>query len=346
MDATKAAAWIAENLTAHTDQLFAGQYRHDPLPFALVGLTAGTGSEVSPVAVLTCPDGRKRSVSDPRCYARMAFGDPRYTDSLGRVTTEASALDAFCHAAEGYLNPACGDAAQLFAEKALPLLSDGLEALARLAPEERPEPGLRDRLYYGSLWAGMVLNALGTSYPHPLGYVLTEDFGVPHGAACAVFLPDLLARTAVRWPERAASFDSLTGGRDRVLPLIRKLPAPILPDPGTGGGYAWRWDPEKGGACLTISPVWPGDSPLTMPGRCSGSCLSNEKRIFSQKSGSFAERVSVGGPFLLPLQRALSGGRVDAVLYTKQYRRDRSGRLPRVSGGLSGRGRERDDLPL
>lgn len=249
MDATKAAAWIAENLTAHTDQLFAGQYRHDPLPFALVGLTAGTGSEVSPVAVLTCPDGRKRSVSDPRCYARMAFGDPRYTDSLGRVTTEASALDAFCHAAEGYLNPACGDAAQLFAEKALPLLSDGLEVLARLAPEERPEPGLRDRLYYGSLWAGMVLNALGTSYPHPLGYVLTEDFGVPHGAACAVFLPDLLARTAVRWPERAASFDSLTGGRDRVLPLIRKLArTDIAMTPEQAEGYACRWDPEKGGA--------------------------------------------------------------------------------------------------
>ena len=249
MDATKAAAWIAENITAHTDRLFAGQYRHDPLPFALVGLTAGTGSEVSPVAVLTCPDGRKRSVSDPRCYARMAFGDPRYTGSLPRVPTEASALDAFCHAAEGYLNPACSDAAEVFAAKALPLLADGLEALSRLSPEERPDAALRERLYYGSLWAGMVLNALGTSYPHPMGYVLTEDFGVPHGAACAVFLPDLLDRTAEYWPERMASFDVLTGGRDRLLPLLRQLTkADIAMTPEQAETYACRWDPDKGGA--------------------------------------------------------------------------------------------------
>lgn len=46
---------------------------------------------------------------------------------------------------------------------------------------------MREELYYGSLYAGIVLSACGTAFPHPLGYVLTEDFSIPHGRACTAF---------------------------------------------------------------------------------------------------------------------------------------------------------------
>lgn len=249
LDATKAAAWIAENTTADVGRLFAGTYKYAPLPFALVGLTAGTGSEVSPVAVLTGDqDGRKRSVSDPCCYARAAYADPRYTCTMSAATTVSTALDALCHGAEGFLNPVCTDVADLFASRALPLLSGGLIELAGGAAAE-PTMGLREQLFYGALWAGMVLNAMGTAYPHPLGYVLTEDFDVPHGMACAVFLPDLLRRSEAGLPERTARFYSLVGGKEafhQALDLL--VTADIRMTMGQVEDYARRWDPASDGA--------------------------------------------------------------------------------------------------
>lgn len=249
MDATKAAAWIAENITADVERLFTGAYRHAPLPFALIGLTAGTGSEVSSVAVLTGDrDGRKRSVSHPRCYASAVYADPRYTCTMSPPTTVSTALDALCHAAEGFLNPACTDTAELFAEKAFPLLSKGLTQLAENGAAA-PTMGLREQLFYGALWAGMVLNAMGTSYPHPLGYVLTEDFHLPHGLACAVFLPDLLLRSEALLADRTARLYSLAGGREALLHTLETLAAAdIRMTAGQAEDYIRRWDPAFGGA--------------------------------------------------------------------------------------------------
>ena len=114
MDAAKAAAWLAANRVEDTARLFAGTLRRPPLPLVLVGTTAGTGSEVSPTAVLTLDmdmpglggAGCKKSVTHPRCYARYAFADPRYTAAMPRGTTVSTALDALSHAVEGYCNPA------------------------------------------------------------------------------------------------------------------------------------------------------------------------------------------------------------------------------------------------
>ena len=95
----------------------------------------------------------------------------------------------------------------------------------------------------------MVLNAMGPAYPHPLGYVLTEDFDVPHGMACAVFLPDLLRRSEAGLPERTARFYSLVGGKEafhQALDLL--VTADIRMTMGQVEDYARRWDPASDGA--------------------------------------------------------------------------------------------------
>ena len=51
---------------------------------------------------------------------------------------------------------------------------------------------VRDTLYIASLYAGFALNKGGTGFPHGMGYALTEDYNVPHGIACAVFIPQYL----------------------------------------------------------------------------------------------------------------------------------------------------------
>lgn len=222
MDAAKATAWLAANGRAGGDDLMSRKLKNPALPLVLVGTTAGTGSEVSAAAVLTIDgENRKRSVTDSNCYARCVFADPRYTHSMPRNTTVSTALDAFSHAAEGWFAPGCGDVITSFGEKALPLVTRGLYWLAE--HDGLPDEKLRERLYYGSLWAGVVLNATGTAFPHPLGYLLTENYGLPHGMACAVFLPVFLHRAEQYSPARAERFYELCGGRGPVYAMLKKL---------------------------------------------------------------------------------------------------------------------------
>ncbi|MBQ3068905.1 MAG: iron-containing alcohol dehydrogenase [Clostridia bacterium] len=220
MDAAKAVAWMSKHFIVDPEALFRGELKRDPMPLMVCGTTAGTGSEVSAVAVITDDHGKKRSVKSPRCYARIAFCDPRYTDTMPRSVTVSTALDALCHAVEGYLNPTCDALSSLFAEQALPLLTDGL---AELCDTELPDKDGRDRLFDGALLAGAVLNTCGTAFPHPMGYVLTEDHGIPHGQACAVFLPALLdcAREAV--PERYERMLGFCGGEERLRHILQTL---------------------------------------------------------------------------------------------------------------------------
>ena len=244
MDATKAAAWLAANTVGDPRQIYKG-LRHPPLPVALVGTSAGTGSEVTGTAVLTVDaDGRKKSINGPQCYARLAFADPRYTDSLSRTSTVSTALDALAHTVEGYLNPACGDIPTLCAEKAFPLLTGGLQWLAE--NDGLPDAALRDALYYGSLWAGLVLNACGTAFPHPFSYILTEEYQIPHGMGCAVFLPALAARAERLVPDRAARMLALCGGRESfygVLSVLTKAEVTMTPE--QIDGYLSRWEGLK-----------------------------------------------------------------------------------------------------
>lgn len=237
MDAAKAVAVMAENFIPNAAALFEKPWRHAPLPLMLCGTTAGTGSEVSAVAVITDDYGRKRSIKHPTLYAKCVFGDPRYTDSMPRNVTVSTALDALAHAVEGYLNPTCDSISTLLAEKAIPLITKGL---SYLRDHELPDTAMRDRLYSGALYAGMVLNECGTAFPHPLGYVLTEEFGIPHGQACAVFLPALLSCAEEHSPDRAASLHALCDA-DLLSLLNTFTDVPVTMSDARLAGYAVRF---------------------------------------------------------------------------------------------------------
>jgi len=220
MDAAKAVALMATNHVPTANALFRNEWRRRPLPLMLCGTTAGTGSEASAVAVITDSDGQKRSIKHSYAYAACAFCDPRYTDSMPRSVTVSTALDALCHTVEGFLSPACDPVSDGFAAKALPLLMKGLTALCERDLPTREE---RDDLFYGALLAGMVLHARRTPYPQPMGYVLTQHHGIPHGQACAVFLPSLLDRAAVYAPDRAAVLFELCGGEHALRTVLSGL---------------------------------------------------------------------------------------------------------------------------
>lgn len=210
LDGAKAAAVYATNPAFSFKDIYAAAVRNRALPLILIGTTAGTGSEVGRVAVLTDGEtGRKKSIAYDDCNPALTFADPRYTGSMPYSVTVSTALDALAHAVEGYFSPKCTDIPALFAEKGIPMLWKELKRLEK----EKAVPGKdgRERLYYGSLYAGITLAYCGTAFPHPLGYVLTENYGVPHGFACAVFMPALIDRAAEFESEKLERLLELTG---------------------------------------------------------------------------------------------------------------------------------------
>ncbi len=221
LDASKAVAIYASNPDLSAIDIYRREYKNPPLPVALVGTTAGTGSEVTAVSVLTNDEtGVKKSISGDDCYAKIAFCDPKYTYSLPYASTVSTALDAFAHAVEGFFTVKCNGVVELWAEKCIPMIFEGLRELAESG---KISEKLREKLYYGSVYAGLVINTCGTAFPHPLGYVLTENYGIPHGTACAAFFAPYIDRCAEFAPEKTKKFVSMTDEIEKVKEVIASL---------------------------------------------------------------------------------------------------------------------------
>lgn len=225
LDAAKAVAVYAANPDFKEEDIYSAEKRNKALPIVLIGTTAGTGSEVSRVSVLTNQKtGRKKSISPEDCYASLAFADSRYTHSMPYGVTVSTALDALAHTLEGYMSPKCTDIPTLFGEKAFESIWKGLKYLYET--KEVPDALLRKELYYGSLYAGIVLAYCGTAFPHPLGYILTEEYDVPHGKACAVFMDSFIERCEKFESEKLCRMLSvMKTDKEEFLTVIRSLSA-------------------------------------------------------------------------------------------------------------------------
>ena len=190
LDAAKAVCVYATNEHIVDDNIYTAKVENSPLPLVLIGTTSGTGSEVSGVSVLTKKDGRKQSIGGKNYYAKYVIADAKYTYSMPFAVSVSTALDALCHAVESLFSPRAD-----FLSKEFSLLSAKMiyPLLCKMRDtKELPNEEERNTLYFASLYAGFALNKGGTGFPHGMGYALTEDFGVPHGLACAVFLPQYL----------------------------------------------------------------------------------------------------------------------------------------------------------
>lgn len=240
-DAAKAASVFAANPQLTEDDFYAKKWDNAPLPVVLVGTTAGTGSEVTDVSVLTDSKHRKHSIHDPRLYSRLSFGDPTYTMSLPDSITLSTGIDILAHCAESYFSKKATAVSRATAVKGIRMLYAPLLAAAEGA---QLSYGQREALYEASILGGLSINVTGTCFPHNVGYYLTERFGLPHGFACAVFFPDLAGYVKESLPELMAAFEDETGlTSDNLIALCRKC----LPE------YSFRITPEELDAAL---PRW------------------------------------------------------------------------------------------
>lgn len=227
MDAAKAIALSAANPDRDEAGLYGGLALHRALPIVLVGTTAGTGSEVTPVAVITDSSGRKHSFRGEDLYAALSFGDPRYTASMPLALTAATGVDALAHCLESYFSPKANAFSRSVAAAGAAALVPALETVAA---GQLPDMDQREALYEGSILGGMAISVTGTAFPHKLGYFLTERFGSPHGFACAAFEPELIRQGTEKDPAGMVRLRAcLDRSPEELIRLVEALaPAPKL----------------------------------------------------------------------------------------------------------------------
>ncbi|MBQ3125358.1 MAG: iron-containing alcohol dehydrogenase [Clostridia bacterium] len=222
LDAAKAIAVLAVCSDTSAKALYSMDWDKKPLPVIAVGTTAGTGSEVSPVSVITTPEGMKKSFRAPSLYPVVAFGDATYTMSLSPEFTRSTALDTLCHCVESYFNRTSNDISRTVALRGIAILLEMLERTSEcdVKPLTFDE---RETLYCASLYGGLAIGVTGTAFPHTLGYFLSEQYDICHGNACAVYLEEFLNYNCTVAPEDAeAFFKALNTDKETIVDLIRK----------------------------------------------------------------------------------------------------------------------------
>ena len=180
-----------------------GQVTGARLPLILAPTTAGTGSEVTPIAILTTGATQKMGIVAPQLLPHVALLDATLTLGLPQDQTAATGVDAMVHAIEAYTsahrkNP-LSDA---LAREALALLSRNIETVCT-TPSDL---AARQAMLLGSCLAGMAFANAPVAAVHALAYPLGGHFKVPHGLSNALVLPDVLAFNA---PAAGALYDEL-----------------------------------------------------------------------------------------------------------------------------------------
>ena len=189
MDTAKLVALLARSGERLQAVYGVGLARGPRLPLVQVPTTAGTGSEVTPIAIVTTPTDEKKGVVAPVLYPDVAVLDATLTLGLPPAVTAATGVDAMVHAIEAYTsrhkkNPV-SDALAL---KALDLLWRGI----RPAVADGRDLEARRAMLQGALLAGMAFANAPVAAVHALAYPLGGRFHVPHGLSNALVLAPVL----------------------------------------------------------------------------------------------------------------------------------------------------------
>jgi len=159
-------------------------------PLFAVPTTAGSGSETTLAAVITNADTRaKYTVISPRLRPKFAVLDPALTLGLPPRFTAHTGMDALAHAVEAYVSLGRTKRTDARALEAVRLIFDNLET----AHGEGRNIAARDAMLYAAYCAGAAFTRAYVGYAHGIAHALSGLYGVPHGLACAVVLPHVLA---------------------------------------------------------------------------------------------------------------------------------------------------------
>ena len=167
-----------------------GNAKGPRLPLVLIPTTAGTGSEVTPISIITLEKDEKKGVSSPIILPDLAVLDPELTLNLPSDITAATGIDAMVHAIEAYTsnNQNNNPISKLLAIESLKLLGTSIET----AVFDGHNIEARSNMLLGSMMAGQAFANSPVAAVHALAYPIGGIFHVSHGLSNSLVLPHVL----------------------------------------------------------------------------------------------------------------------------------------------------------
>lgn len=189
LDAVKILSVLFTNEKSLSDLLGTDLVEHPGIPTALIPSTSGTGSEVTPNAIVTLPDEElKIGVVSKYLFPKLVILDPVLTLSLPKAITAATGMDAFTHSLESFISTKANPVSDMFALESIRLISSSIVE----AYQNGSSINAREKMLLGSMYGGMALTAAGTATVHALAYPLGGKFKVTHGVANSMLLPHVM----------------------------------------------------------------------------------------------------------------------------------------------------------
>ncbi|WP_159881915.1 iron-containing alcohol dehydrogenase [Paenibacillus puerhi] len=211
LDAVKLLAVMETNTMSIREMLGTGLIARAGLPTVMIPTTSGTGSEVTPNAIVTLPEEElKVAAVSPYLYPQLVLLDPVLTLTLPPAITAATGMDAFTHALESYISQKANPISDMFALESIRLIASSLSE----AYHDGGSLQARERMLVGSMYGGMALSSSGTAAVHALAYPLGGKFKIAHGVANAMLLTHVMAY----------NLDAITGRLAEVAAAM-KLPS-------------------------------------------------------------------------------------------------------------------------
>jgi alcohol dehydrogenase class IV len=236
LDATKLLAVLKTNSLDIEDMLGTDRIPNAGIPTVLIPTTSGTGSEVTPNAIVTLPKKElKIGAVSRHLLPGLTIVDPLLTLELPKPMTAATGMDAFTHALESYISNKANRVSDMFALQAIRNIANGIVE----AYHHGQSIAAREEMIMGSMYAGMALTAAGTAAVHAMAYPLGGKFNIPHGVANSMLLPHVTEFNIDRITDRLADIAEAMGlGGSRAFGSVSAAESVI--------GKIMEWTKELG----------------------------------------------------------------------------------------------------
>jgi alcohol dehydrogenase class IV len=189
MDVAKLVALLAHGDEKLADIYGVGMVKGKRLPLVLAPTTAGTGSEVTPISIVTTGENEKKGVVSSVLLPDWAVLDAELTLGLPAHVTAATGIDAMVHAIEAYTSKRLKNPmSDALAREALRLLGGNIRIVCR----DGANIEARHNMLFGSMLAGMAFANAPVAAVHALAYPVGARFHVAHGLSNSLVLPQVL----------------------------------------------------------------------------------------------------------------------------------------------------------
>ncbi len=189
MDVAKLAALLAPGKEVLTDVYGVGMAKGPRLPLFLIPTTAGTGSEVTTISIVTVSESEKKGVVSPHLLPDVALLDAELTLGLPPHVTAATGIDAMVHAIEAFTTKRLKNPiSDCLAKEALRLLSGNLHKVVKSGSDI----DARENMLLGACLAGMAFTNAPVAGVHALAYPIGARFHVPHGLSNSLMLGSVM----------------------------------------------------------------------------------------------------------------------------------------------------------